>query len=168
MGHLTLIAEEVVKFAERHPPDFLSDSVLEMVMASEWIEYVEHSLADTRERDNAILGGVRPDVSVGARQAVMNSLNAGQNFGNGPSTVLASAGLTGGPAGLDTVDLIHGNGNPNETFSFGNNSLLSGLGASDEDDEDMEETDEGRSMKNEQMDRVRQMMKSLDLLELLD
>lgn len=153
MGHLTLIAEEVVKFAERHPPDFLSDSVLEMVMASEWIEYVEHSLADTRERDNAILGGVRPDVSVGARQAVMNSLNAGQNFGNGPSTVLASAGLTGGPAGLDTVDLIHGNGNPNETFSFGNNSLLSGLGASDEDDEDMEETDEGRSMKNEQMDR---------------
>ena len=29
MGHLTLIAEEVVKFTERHPPELLSDSVLE-------------------------------------------------------------------------------------------------------------------------------------------
>ena len=34
MGHLTLIAEEVVKFTERHPPELLSESVLDRVFAS--------------------------------------------------------------------------------------------------------------------------------------
>ncbi len=139
MGHLTLIAEEVVKFTERHPPESLSESVLKAVMAHEWVEYVENTLTETRERDNAILGGVRPDVSVGARQAVMNSLNAGQqNFGNGPSAALANAGLTGGAQGLDTVDLIHSsNGNSNSgTYGLGGNNVLSGFGAAGEDDED--------------------------------
>ncbi|KAI9884667.1 MAG: hypothetical protein M1823_003550 [Watsoniomyces obsoletus] len=137
MGHLTLIAEEVVKFTERHPPEFLSESVLKAVMANEWVEYVENTLTETRERDNAILGGVRPDVSVGARQAVMNSLNAGQqNFGNSGSAALASAGLTGGAPGLDTVDLIHSNGNNSGNYGFGSNNLLSGFGSGVEDDED--------------------------------
>ena len=61
MGHLTLIAEEVVKFTERHPPELLGNAVLSAVMKDAWIEYVEQTLAETRERDNAILGGVRPD-----------------------------------------------------------------------------------------------------------
>ena len=143
MGHLTLIAEEVVKFTERHPPEFLSKSVLSMVMASKWVDYVEHTLAETRERDNAILGGVRPDMSVGPRQAVINSLNAAQGFGNGPSVALANAGLTGGAAGLDSIDLINSNGAPNANFSFTSNTLQSGFGSSsDEEDEEMEdETD---------------------------
>lgn len=65
MGHLTLIAEEVVKFTERHPPELISKSVLDKVMSQGWISYVEQTLADTRERDNAILGGVRPDMAGG-------------------------------------------------------------------------------------------------------
>lgn len=143
MGHLTLIAEEVVKFTERHPPEFLSKSVLDMVMSNEWVDYVEHILAETRERDNAILGGVRPDMSVAPRQAVINSLNANQNFGNSPSAALANAGLTGGAAGLDSIDLMNGNNGPNTGFSFGSNNLLSGFGSSsDEDDEEMEDDTE--------------------------
>ena len=62
MGHLTLIAEEVLKFTERHPAELLSQSVLDKVMSQAWIDYVEQTLAETRERDNAILGGVRPDI----------------------------------------------------------------------------------------------------------
>jgi SIT4-associating protein SAP185/190 len=70
MGHLTLIAEEVVKFTDRHPPELLSETVLERVMSQDWINYVEGALAETRERDNAILGGVRPDVALGNRAGV--------------------------------------------------------------------------------------------------
>ncbi|KAI9806115.1 MAG: hypothetical protein M1833_004522 [Piccolia ochrophora] len=140
MGHLTLIAEEVVKFTERHPSEFLSKSVLDKVMAGEWIDYVERVLAETRERDNAILGGVRPDMSVGPRQAVINSLNAAQGFGNGPSTALANAGLTGGNPGLDSLDLVNGNASTGGNFNLSGGSLLSGFGSSsDEEDEEMEE-----------------------------
>jgi SIT4-associating protein SAP185/190 len=139
MGHLTLIAEEVVKFTERHPPELLSDSVLEKVMKGEWITYVEVTLAETRERDNAILGGVRPDMSVGPRQAVMNAVNAANNFG-GASSALAEAGLNGA-AGLDSIDLANGNGTTG--FALSGGTLLSGFGSSsDEDDDEMDEDNE--------------------------
>ncbi|KAF7911044.1 uncharacterized protein EAF01_002552 [Botrytis porri] len=136
MGHLTLIAEEVVKFTERHPPELLSDSVLERVMNGDWIPYVEVTLAETRERDNAILGGVRPDMAVGPRQAVMNAVNAANNFGNA-SSALADAGLNGS-TGLDSVELANNNGNGNNFITGG--TLLSGFGSSsDEEDDEMDE-----------------------------
>ncbi|TGO30574.1 hypothetical protein BPAE_0004g00300 [Botrytis paeoniae] len=136
MGHLTLIAEEVVKFTERHPPELLSDSVLERVMNGDWIPYVEVTLAETRERDNAILGGVRPDMAVGPRQAVMNAVNAANNFGNA-SSALADAGLNGS-TGLDSIELANNNGNGNSSITGG--TLLSGFGSSsDEEDDEMEE-----------------------------
>jgi SIT4-associating protein SAP185/190 len=145
MGHLTLIAEEVVKFTERHPPELLSESVLEKVMNGEWITYVEVTLAETRERDNAILGGVRPDMSVGPRQAVMNAVNAANNFGGG-SSALAEAGLNGS-AGLDSIDLANGNGTPSFTLSGG--TLLSGFGSSsDEEDDDIDEETEDEGTRN--------------------
>ena len=145
MGHLTLIAEEVVKFTERHPPELLSESVLEKVMNGEWITYVEVTLAETRERDNAILGGVRPDMSVGPRQAVMNAVNAANNFSG--SSALAEAGLNGS-VGLDSIDLANGNGSSGFTLSGG--TLLSGFGSSsdEEDDEMDDENDEDGSRNN--------------------
>ncbi|EHK97065.1 putative Extragenic suppressor of kinetochore protein 1 [Glarea lozoyensis 74030] len=144
MGHLTLIAEEVVKFTERHPPELLSESVLEKVMNGEWITYVEVTLAETRERDNAILGGVRPDVSVGPRQAVMNAVNAANNFGSG-SSALAEAGLNGN-AGLDSIDLANGNGT--SSFALGG-TLLSGFGSSsDEEDDEMDEDNDEEGSRN--------------------
>ena len=147
MGHLTLIAEEVVKFTERHPPELLSESVLEKVMNGEWITYVEVTLAETRERDNAILGGVRPDMSVGPRQAVMNAVNAANTFG-GASSALTEAGLNGS-AGLDSIDLANGS-NGSGGFALTSGTLLSGFGSSsdeedDEMDEDNDEDGHGRS-----------------------
>ncbi|KAA8575168.1 hypothetical protein EYC84_004369 [Monilinia fructicola] len=136
MGHLTLIAEEVVKFTERHPPELLAESVLERVMHGDWVPYVEVTLTETRERDNAILGGVRPDMAVGPRQAVMNAVNAANNFGNA-SSALADAGLNGS-TGLDSIDLANNNGNGNSFITGG--TLLSGFGSSsDEEDDEMDE-----------------------------
>lgn len=139
MGHLTLIAEEVVKFTERHPPELLSQSVLDKVMSQQWIDYVENTLAETRERDNAILGGVRPDISVGPRQAVLNAVNAAQGFGGSG----LSSGLGGnGALGLDSADLTNAGSNTSSGgYIFSGSSLLSGFnhGSSDEEDEEMDE-----------------------------
>jgi SIT4-associating protein SAP185/190 len=143
MGHLTLIAEEVLKFTERHPPELLSQSVLDRVMSQMWIDYVEQTLAETRERDNAILGGVRPDMAVGPRQAVLNTIGAGGGFGGGAGSGLGGGGLggTGGSMGLDTMDLNTATGGSGFGFSSGG-TLLSGFtNSSDEEDEDMEEGD---------------------------
>jgi len=106
MGHLTLIAEEVLKFTERHPDEVLSQLVLDKVHAEEWVYYVENVLAETRERDNAILGGVRPDMSIGPRQAVLNAVNAANNFGGDGG--LSNASLANnGSIGLDSMELTN-------------------------------------------------------------
>lgn len=133
MGHLTLIAEEVVKFSERHPPEMLSDLVIEKISSRIWTDYVDNTLSETRERDNAILGGVRPDAVGGPRQAVLNAVNSGSGFNSG-SGGLAGAGLAGGS------DL--GENGAAAGFVSGG-SLLSGFGSSsDEEDDDMEEIGE--------------------------
>lgn len=149
MGHLTLIAEEVVKFTERHSPEVLSHAVLDKVTSQQWSDYVENTLSDTRERDNAILGGVRPDLAIGPRQAVLNAVTAGNTapgFVNTASSVLASAGLNGN-TNLDSVDVVNSNGNhtslSGSAFGLSSGSLFSGFGSSsDEEDEEMEEFDE--------------------------
>lgn len=64
MGHLTLIAEEVLKLAERIPLDLLDPAVVQKLSSHNWNEYVDVTLTATRTRDNAILGGVRPQPSV--------------------------------------------------------------------------------------------------------
>lgn len=131
MGHLTLVAEEVVKFSERHPPDMLSQNVMSKVLSRQWIDYVEQTLSETRERDNAILGGVRPDISGGPRQAVLNAVNAAQGFGGG------AAGTA-----IDSIDLSN-NGSASSGVFSGSSGLLSGFGSSsDDDDEEMEEADD--------------------------
>lgn len=143
MGHLTLIAEEVVKFSDRHPPELLSQSVLDKVTSKQWSDYVENTLSETRERDNAILGGVRPDMSVPPRQAVLNGLQANA-FNTGGSNALAQAGLNGS-AGLDSMDLASNGSATSSAFGISSGgSLLSGFGSSsDEEDEEMEEIEEG-------------------------
>ncbi|KAI0484574.1 SAPS-domain-containing protein [Xylariaceae sp. FL0804] len=149
MGHLTLIAEEVVKFTERNPPELLSDLVLERVMSQDWINYVEGALAETRERDNAILGGVRPEVAL-SNQAQMggnsfggmglSSLGLGSQAGG--STALADAGLGGSGANMETQDT--GSGSSLGPFSI-SSGLLSGSGfgsSSDEEEDEPEDNEE--------------------------
>ena len=140
MGHLTLIAEEVVKFTERHTAETLSEAVLDKVMNRVWSDYVQNSLSETRERDAAILGGVTPDVTVGARQAVLNAVNAAHGYGSSGSSALTNAGLNGGSPGLDTIDLTNNSNTSSGTLGLSGASLLSGFGSSsDEEDEEMEE-----------------------------
>lgn len=139
MGHLTLVAEEVVKFGERHPKDLLSPPVQDYVYGKPWEEYVNKTLAETRDRDNAILGGFRPDNGLGSRQAVLSAVNAGSNFG--VSNALANAGLTGGQ-GLDSIDLSN-NGSATSAGYGSSGSLMSGFGSSsDDEDEEMEDADD--------------------------
>ncbi|WLF81550.1 sporulation-induced protein [Lodderomyces elongisporus] len=57
MGHLTLIAEEVVKFVQLFPANTLSEFINEKIESDVWEDYVSHVLYDTREKYNAILGG---------------------------------------------------------------------------------------------------------------
>lgn len=140
MGHLTLIAEEVVKFSDRHPNETLSQAVLDKVTSKQWSDYVENTLSETRERDNAILGGIPPNISVGPRQAVLNAVNAA-GFAGGASNALANAGLNGS-AGLDSMDLASNGGSTSSAFGLSSGSLLSGFGSSsDEEDEEMEEVE---------------------------
>ena len=146
MGHLTLIAEEVVKFTERHPPELLSETVVERVMAHDWINYVEGALAETRERDNAILGGVRPEVAMSNRAGAtglagvglsgLGSLGLGGSGGNG-SSALAEAGLNGGQ------DMHEQSGNGIGPFAISAGTLMSGFGSSsDEEDDEEQESEE--------------------------
>ncbi|OLN81366.1 Extragenic suppressor of kinetochore protein 1 [Colletotrichum chlorophyti] len=161
MGHLTLIAEEVVKFTERHPPELLSETVFERVMDPRWINYVEGALAETRERDNAILGGVRPEVALGNRSGMSgNGLAAvglsglGSSFsntqGNTGSSALADAGLNG------SVDLQESSGNGIGPFAISSGTLMSGFGSSsDEEDEGEEENEE--DVNNEVSERLSEL-----------
>lgn len=57
MGHLTLIAEEVVKFIQLYPVTTLSELIDIKVNDPVWEKYVSDVLYDTREKYNAILGG---------------------------------------------------------------------------------------------------------------
>ncbi|CAN9237162.1 unnamed protein product [Alternaria alternata] len=152
MGHLTLIAEEVLKFTERHTDEVLSQMVLEKVHAQEWVYYVEHILAETRERDNAILGGVRPDMSVGPRQAVLNAVNAANNNFGGDSGGLSNASLANnGNIGLDSMELTNAGDTEGGGYTFSGGSLLSGFtNSSDEEDEDMDDVDTEREREQRQ------------------
>ena len=140
MGHLTLVAEEVVKFGERHPRELLSPTVQDYVYSHAWEDYVTKTLAETRERDNAILGGFRPDNGLGPRQAVLNAVSSGQGFGAGSG--LAGVGLGGGQHALDSIDLSN-NGSATSAGYNSSGSLSSGFGSSsDDDDEDMDDAED--------------------------
>ncbi|CAJ0896542.1 148_t:CDS:10, partial [Entrophospora sp. SA101] len=59
MGHLTVIAEEIVKLMDRFAVE-IGEKVREYIEAEDWQEYVSKTLRETRERDRAPLGGQRP------------------------------------------------------------------------------------------------------------
>lgn len=135
MGHLTLVAEEVVKYTERQAPETLDRDVVDRISDPEWIHYLEHTLAETRDRDHAILGGVRPDSNLGPKQAVLNTVATAQGgYGN---SITNSAALPS--PGLDSMDLANAGGTG---YNFNNAALISGFGNSDdEEEEEMEENE---------------------------
>ena len=59
MGHVVLVAEELVKFFARCPPD-LAAIVQESFVTSEWEAFVEGTLRETKARDAQPLAGGKP------------------------------------------------------------------------------------------------------------
>lgn len=133
MGHLTLIAEEVLKLQDRQAPEVLGDQIIERITRDEWIQYLETTLSETRDRDNAVLGGVKPDQGFGARQVGMgaNSMLGQGNFSGGNNTSALSV-----PA--DSMALQEQRDASN--YDAGSAGLLGGFGNGDDDDDDLEES----------------------------
>jgi SIT4-associating protein SAP185/190 len=133
MGHLTLIAEEVLKLQDRQPPEILGEQIMERITRDEWIQYLETTLSETRDRDNAVLGGVKPDQGFGARQVGMgaNSMLGQGNFSGGNNS-------TGLSVPADSMALQEQGDATN--YDTGSPGLLSGFGNGDDDDDDLEES----------------------------
>lgn len=66
MGHLTLLAEEVVKFNQLYPVSTVSPLIDEKFEDEVWEDYVSNVLYDTRKKYNAILGGSDVDDDEGS------------------------------------------------------------------------------------------------------
>lgn len=62
MGHMNLIAEEVVKLLERYPFE-IAASVADSIAQPEWDEFVNESLRENREKESAPLAGGRPTMN---------------------------------------------------------------------------------------------------------
>lgn len=124
MGHLTLIAEEVLKLAERIPLELLDPLVVQKLTSPEWNEYVDVTLTETRTRDNAILGGVRPQPS---------GLGGGIN-----SSVLgtATSELSGGDDGAVLAAIV------NRGIRYENGDAAHGEDEFEDDQEDREASEE--------------------------
>ena len=70
MGHVILLAEELVKFFARCPQD-LWEVIQDTFVPSEWEAFVDGSLRETKDRDARPLAGGKP-----------MPLNPGQNDGS--------------------------------------------------------------------------------------
>ena len=141
MGHLTLIAEEVCKFGNRQPPDSLDQIILDRVNRSEWIEYVEGTLAETRDKDNAVLGGIRPQDSIGSRP-----MGLGGGFTANTASTLASAGIGAGIA-ANQIGLDGGGGGG---FEINSGTMISSFGDDDEEMEEEEKTEATRHLDDDE------------------
>lgn len=65
MGHISLIAEEVVRFLEKCPAD-LKAAIQPSFSEDAWDAFVAGSLRETRDRDNAPLAGGKPGPGLGS------------------------------------------------------------------------------------------------------
>lgn len=57
MGHLVLIAEEVVKFSKLYKTELISDGIFQKLKNQDWIYYSEEVLNETRIMYSKVLGG---------------------------------------------------------------------------------------------------------------
>ena len=141
MGHLTLIAEEVCKFGNRLPTEHLDPIVFERVGREEWTKYVEGTLAETRNKDNAILGGVRPENAM-QRPTSMGGAGGGlqSSFSSNTANARASAGIGSGVSAEDSLAVSEGT--VGQSFEVNSGTMLSGFGDGDDDDDDDEDMED--------------------------
>ncbi|CCH46436.1 SIT4-associating protein [Wickerhamomyces ciferrii] len=146
MGHLTLIAEEVVKFTALYPPNTIHQIIYDAVSTQEWTIYVTETLVDTREKYNALLGGnlepEDPNQTVDDNEQDQNEQN---QQGVIPGEVDDDYHISGRDDIDDDEEDEEGNQNKNEDSGdqFSRymsqqltNDLPDKFGSSDEDEED--------------------------------
>ncbi|CUM66545.1 uncharacterized protein PRCAT00004214001 [Priceomyces carsonii] len=129
MGHLTLIAEEVVKFIQIYPTNTLSELIDQKVQEESWQDYVNHILYDTREKYNAILGGGEEDED-----------EMSNTFDEGTGEIIDEAEFSSGLNLDPSVDHdITGSGFDESMPGASNDSDEDGDGEADENDENQRE-----------------------------
>ena len=73
MGHLILLAEDIVKFLSRCPPELLA-VIQDSYNSSEWDAFVDGTLTETKARDTQPLAGGKPMVQPAPISAVVSKV----------------------------------------------------------------------------------------------
>ena len=94
MGHMSLIAEEVVKLF-LHYPEAIAQTVQRSIPQPDWDRYVETTLRETRDRDLQPLGGGISAVahdSISTASGLSDEDDEFPTYGYGGSRILRSLG----------------------------------------------------------------------------
>ncbi|EIN06991.1 SAPS-domain-containing protein [Punctularia strigosozonata HHB-11173 SS5] len=96
MGHLTLLAEDVISALEHYPAD-LRLTIEQFAPKPDWEEYVTGRFNETKQRDTSLLGGGKPVIASGPgrpgeRWTVDEAESAGGSSGASSSTEAGTMG----------------------------------------------------------------------------
>ncbi|KAF8705636.1 hypothetical protein AX14_013871 [Amanita brunnescens Koide BX004] len=134
MGHLTLIAEDVLVTLERYPPD-LREILIRYAPVPEWEEYVSGRYSETKERDTNLLGGGKPAVT-GTTQRGFSKWHVDEDDSDVFTAAVPAADIGGGGLGGGAIGAVAGasraSGSVPEFGSTGNTNTASTLGLSTE------------------------------------
>ncbi|KAF5357885.1 hypothetical protein D9756_001201 [Leucocoprinus leucothites] len=111
MGHLTLLAEDVISALDRFPPDLSSQILNSYAPHPEWEEYIKGRYSETKKKDRLSPGGPKPSSSLSSS----SSTGGGGGFGfdgepgfgveakasfGGAGTGMGAGSGVGGPGGV--------------------------------------------------------------------
>lgn len=91
MGHLTYIADEVLKLIEKCGPGDLHNDLRVYLDSEEWVQYVQGPLKETKERDRLVLDGDRPDNKLDSNGFLGDSMTGAIGFSEDGEGLATSA-----------------------------------------------------------------------------
>ncbi|KAJ7878983.1 SIT4 phosphatase-associated protein-domain-containing protein, partial [Mycena olivaceomarginata] len=109
MGHLTLIAEDVLTALERFPTD-LRDVLAAYVPQPAWDEYVKGRYHETKRRDAELLGGGKPVIRSGAAVGGAARWKVDEEDATGTTALAGGETGAGGAAGGGSASGANGRG----------------------------------------------------------
>jgi hypothetical protein len=102
MGHLTLLAEDVISALDRFPFDLQSLIYTSYTPQPEWEEYVKGRYSETKRKDRLVLGGPKPSSSMSS------SGFSGSSFGEGIGVETKAPGGGVGRMAVDEAAMFPG------------------------------------------------------------